>query len=364
MLLGGRHNGLTSRADPQQTRAIFRRQGSVSDTVMNEIKTQLEEQKQLLLSINSSVLSLVEDDKLDDIVGQLDRHALQVDERGTQLDEQTSQLEEHTDELETIKNAICGLNRSVSDIKGTVCESTVASLIDAGGSVATDHEELRRELEENIREELRKEFREKMATFGSSLRRKQLDQLEEWLGPDKTLRPVFRGTKEEWDEDAFFDIMENSTGPVVLLVRRNEYIFGCYIEAGIRAPEDGNDVHKYDTDVWFFSLAGHFDDPAARKIPIPKWRQQVVVARRGDESLGSALKVGHDYLCIGTRETWNEPDWIRSCQQAFPEKEFLCDDDEYQGETDYDDDVLLGGATVFEADEIEVLQVVPESVSE
>ncbi|CEL99668.1 unnamed protein product [Vitrella brassicaformis CCMP3155] len=145
--------------------------------------------------------------------------------------------------------------------------------------------------------------------------------------------------------------------PLVLVIRKDKNVFGVYVSAGIQLPDDPTDVNSYRSDVWYFSLVGHFPQPT--KIEIPQVQLSVDVAGRNGSAVGANMYIdGHLWLGYGGYSD-GPPAVppaadIRSCfQRTF--SDFVPED--YTGERDDEDDAVLAGSAEFMADEIEVLHV-------
>ncbi|CEM19536.1 unnamed protein product [Vitrella brassicaformis CCMP3155] len=155
---------------------------------------------------------------------------------------------------------------------------------------------------------------------------------------------------------AYGDLLDNvgDAKPLVFVIKKDQYVFGAFISAGIKEPDDPTGSNFYDSDVWWFSLAGHFPQPT--KIEIPEYRQWVEVAGRKGNVEGGNVYIG-GLLSLGDSGTVDGPPAadIRSCYQ-WTDSEDVPED--YTGERDGDGDAVLGGSQEFIADEIEVLSVV------
>ena len=162
------------------------------------------------------------------------------------------------------------------------------------------------------------------------------------------------------------DLLDNvgDAKPLVFVVRKDQYVFGVYISAGIQEPDDPTDWNKYGSDVWYFSLAGHFPQPTKIEIHVPDFVRGMLVAGRKGNVGGSNLEIG-GFLSLGSSGKLDGPPAadIRSISQ------FLMDVPEgYTGVTGFlpaelyvgERHILplLGGSYLFMADEIEVLRAV------
>ncbi|CEM27079.1 unnamed protein product [Vitrella brassicaformis CCMP3155] len=152
----------------------------------------------------------------------------------------------------------------------------------------------------------------------------------------------------------YSDLLDNvgDAKPLIFVIRKDQYVFGVYISADIQEPDDLTTWRKYDSDVWWFSLAGHFTTPT--KIEIPEYRQWVEVAGREEDEVRGNMYIGGGII-LGAGPTVNDPPAadIRSCNQSLfdmPEGYMGRDEEGYP---------VLGGSLKFMADEIEVLQAAP-----
>ncbi|CEM34028.1 unnamed protein product [Vitrella brassicaformis CCMP3155] len=151
-------------------------------------------------------------------------------------------------------------------------------------------------------------------------------------------------------------------GPLVVVIKKDQYVFGAFISGGIQSPDhtagggfykcDGTAIFHYDMiydgfrtyecDVWHFSLAGHFPQPT--KIEGNPERQYVGLL---SERWASMYIGGPGRLYLGPAAD------IRNCSQ-WTDSEYVPDG--YTGERiELDGDAFLGGSYEFTADEIEVL---------
>mmetsp|Transcript_24146 Transcript_24146/g.69663 ORF Transcript_24146/g.69663 Transcript_24146/m.69663 type:complete len:134 (+) Transcript_24146:332-733(+) len=117
--------------------------------------------------------------------------------------------------------------------------------------------------------------------------------------------------RSPWDGTRYGDMLtcvENKPN-VVIVIRNAQYVFGAFISESIRLPAfDGTGMmprwHGYESDVWFFSLAGHYEN--ATKIEIDRKSQDVLVASQiwGDRWLrvlgGLCLVIMREWLSAGT----------------------------------------------------------------
>jgi len=150
-----------------------------------------------------------------------------------------------------------------------------------------------------------------------------------------------------------YDDLLDSVGdaePLVFVIRKGQYVFGAFINCGLELPDDPTDWHKYDCDVWYFSLAGHFPKPT--KIDIDEGDHFVVVSGREGSLSGWANAEIGGRLYLGFRP------YIRSCMQVTDSRYLPAG---YTGERNEYGGAYLGGSYDFIADEIEVLHVVGNS---
>ncbi|CEM03385.1 unnamed protein product [Vitrella brassicaformis CCMP3155] len=176
----------------------------------------------------------------------------------------------------------------------------------------------------------------------------ELDRLfTEWLGCNTKLRLLYRASRDGTKYDDLLRCVGDEWD-LVFVICKDEYVFGVFISDGLQEPDDPTARRKYECDVWWFSLAGHFAQPT--KIDIHRGYQCVYVAGR-DGSVGRGAKVevgGYLELGHGHSSGWPAAD-IRSCCQKIYSKWLprFC----------------TGGSfpsPYFMADEIEILQVVTQ----
>mmetsp|Transcript_15354 Transcript_15354/g.36494 ORF Transcript_15354/g.36494 Transcript_15354/m.36494 type:complete len:242 (+) Transcript_15354:187-912(+) len=164
------------------------------------------------------------------------------------------------------------------------------------------------------------------------------------------------------------DLLDNvgDAKPLVFVVRKDKYVFGVYVSAGIQLPDDPTDVNSYRSDVWYFSLVGHFPQPT--KIEIPQVQLSVDVAGRNGSAVGANMYIdGHLWLGYGGYSD-GPPAVppaadIRSCSQnayshISPSEGYMGTvfDDVFHDESYCPQHALLAGeAGSFMADEIVVL---------
>ncbi|CEM34104.1 unnamed protein product [Vitrella brassicaformis CCMP3155] len=198
---------------------------------------------------------------------------------------------------------------------------------------------------------------------GTSLSASEYDALLGLLVNDTTeLISLYRTSVHGTEYGNLLDRVGNAL-PLVLVIKKDEYVFGYYIGGGLLQPDDHTrkftDVNKtgtlnYMCDVWRFSLAGHFPTPT--KMDLDSNETFVTVAVRGADvccenvNIGAALHLGWG----GSGGSHQPAADIRSCYH-----EAIVSDDlpeGYIGERDEDGDALFGGSLEFMGDEIEVLR--------
>uniref|UniRef100_A0A7S1KE80 TLDc domain-containing protein n=1 Tax=Vitrella brassicaformis TaxID=1169539 RepID=A0A7S1KE80_9ALVE len=139
--------------------------------------------------------------------------------------------------------------------------------------------------------------------------------------------------------------------PLVFIIRKDNYVFGAFISDRLLLSDDyPTDRREYESDVWLFSLAGHFPKPT--KIDIDEGDHFVVVSGREGSLSGWANAEIGGRLYLGFRP------YIRSCMQVTDSRYLPAG---YTGERNEYGGAYLGGSYDFIADEIEVLHVVGNS---
>jgi len=140
---------------------------------------------------------------------------------------------------------------------------------------------------------------------------------------------------------------------LVFIIHKEQTIFGCSIGGGLQLPGGTFGGHRYASDVWHFSLAGHYTRPT--KIEMPRADQFVFTTGTVKNVASAANVVIGVHLSLGDGGVGNPPAGsICECRQ-YTCKHNLPDG--YRGERDRDGDAVLGGAIAFTATEIEVLHV-------
>ena len=149
---------------------------------------------------------------------------------------------------------------------------------------------------------------------------------------------------------------------LVFVIRKDEYVFGAFISAGIELPDDPRGENKYLCDGWHFSLAGHFNKPtmmgqcgrtlrvAGREGIVP-----VVSVFRAKLVIGCYLWLGYKGLWWGYECSAAATD-MRRCRQVISFEDDVPEG--YVGVRDEDGDAVFGGSPDFMADDLEVLTVV------
>ncbi|CEM36482.1 unnamed protein product [Vitrella brassicaformis CCMP3155] len=188
---------------------------------------------------------------------------------------------------------------------------------------------------------------------GTPLSASEYEALVYLLGGDTTrLTSLYRMSV---DGTTYGDLLDNvgDAKPLILVIKKDQYVFGVYVSAGIQEPDDPTSDHEYRSDIWWFSLAGHFDEPT--KIEIPQENQGVTVAGRKWNAFGANMGIGGGIL-LGWSGTSDGPPSadIRSCYQ-YTRSEYVPEG--YMGVMDEEGDALLGGSQNFIVNEIEVLSV-------
>ncbi|CEL98338.1 unnamed protein product [Vitrella brassicaformis CCMP3155] len=153
---------------------------------------------------------------------------------------------------------------------------------------------------------------------------------------------------------------------LAFIIRKDKYVFGSWISAGIRLPDDPRGRNEYDCDGWQFSLAGHFEKPTITWEG--KW--PVCVAGRDRATVrGARVRIGPcDWLGWGHGDGWFG--WlgrwlgygggaaaaadIRSCRRFMWSWEVP---EGYVGVRNEAGRALFGGSEEFMADEMEVIRV-------
>ncbi|CEM34015.1 unnamed protein product [Vitrella brassicaformis CCMP3155] len=196
---------------------------------------------------------------------------------------------------------------------------------------------------------------------GTSLSASEYEALLGLLGGNDTTRltSLYRTSVHGTTYDDLLDRVGDAK-PLVFVIRKDKYVFGAFISDSLRLPDDPTAWHYYDCHKWYFSLSGHFDKPT--KIVLPESTTvppRMWVAGREEKTLGTNVLIGGQ-LCLGWANSGGGPPAadIRSCLQVTYRSNVP---EGYTGEWDENGDAVLGGSTVFMADEIEVLSRVPPS---
>ncbi|CEL98333.1 unnamed protein product [Vitrella brassicaformis CCMP3155] len=187
---------------------------------------------------------------------------------------------------------------------------------------------------------------------GSSLSEAECAGLHSWLVPsvfdELGFTLLYRASR---DGSSYADLLHcvgDNTG-LLFIIRKDIYVFGVYISAGIQPPAKPTGVDGYECDMWHFSLAGHF-----AKGPTKLWecRQCVWVAGRGGTVDGAKLGIGGFGGCL-----WlgcGAADDMRSCGHSI----WSLDVPEgYVGLRSKRGRAVFGGGEYFTADEVEVIRL-------
>ncbi|CEM02012.1 unnamed protein product [Vitrella brassicaformis CCMP3155] len=193
--------------------------------------------------------------------------------------------------------------------------------------------------------------------IGSSVGLSYVAHIAKWLGGHTSLTLIHRSLRDGSAYDDMLRCVGDKRG-LVFIIRKDQCVFGAFITAGIRLPDDPTDTkwYKYGCDVWWFSLAGHFEQPT--KIDIPGREQYVAVAGREGSVYGAYVFIGGGlYLGDGRGSDRPAAD-IRSCAQLTHSRDvpagYVGASNSYQ---DSYGSAMLGGSYEFLAFEIEVLHV-------
>ncbi|CEL93636.1 unnamed protein product [Vitrella brassicaformis CCMP3155] len=195
----------------------------------------------------------------------------------------------------------------------------------------------------------------------SSLSQSEYDNLRGLLGNDTALTMLYRASRNGVTYGDMLDRVGNKTD-LVIVIRNAQYVFGVYISEGIRLPAfDGSGMmpgwHGYGSDVWLFSLAGHYEN-ATKWSPLQKI--VLVASRRGFVPRRNA-RVTVGGLWLGNGNGWSRDD-IRECTHFHGVSWGVPMPEGYMGAL-YHHSVLggpyyvLGGSWDFTADELEILSV-------
>ncbi|CEL98351.1 unnamed protein product [Vitrella brassicaformis CCMP3155] len=160
------------------------------------------------------------------------------------------------------------------------------------------------------------------------------------------LKLIYRATRDGPSFDDFLRCVGDTKG-LVFVIRKDKYVFGVYMSAGIQLPHDPKGYNDYSCYVYDFSLSGHFEKPTKMLDD----RRLVYVA--GREGTVGKLRIDGigGCLCLG----YGTADDMRSCRQSIP-RQYVPEG--YVGVRDDRGNAVFGGSEHFMADEIEVLTVV------
>ncbi|CEL98344.1 unnamed protein product [Vitrella brassicaformis CCMP3155] len=165
------------------------------------------------------------------------------------------------------------------------------------------------------------------------------------------LKLIYRASS---DGSSYGDLLRcvGDASGLVFIIRKDKYVFGAFISAGIRLPDDRKGKKKYRCDMWHFSLAGHFAK-GPTKMEGGNW-PVYVAGREGTVRGAKLLMVGGGWLELGY-EGGAAADDIRSCCQGIPWWDVP---EGYVGVRNGRGSAFFGGSAYFMADEVEVLRVV------
>ncbi|CEM33982.1 unnamed protein product [Vitrella brassicaformis CCMP3155] len=144
--------------------------------------------------------------------------------------------------------------------------------------------------------------------------------------------------------------------PLVFIIRKDNYVFGAFISDRLLLSDDyPTDRREYESDVWLFSLAGHFPQPT--KINLYGGGQIVRVAERRGAVYGARVWIGGRFsLAMGYGgDGRSAAADIRSCRHYTTGSDVP---EGYTGVKNENGTAFLGGSMEFMADDIEVLHVI------
>ncbi|CEL98008.1 unnamed protein product [Vitrella brassicaformis CCMP3155] len=188
------------------------------------------------------------------------------------------------------------------------------------------------------------------------------------LATGDSLRVIYRAAR---DGPSYGDLLHRvgDSKRLVLVVKKEHYVFGAYMSDAIKPPDDPRAFNHYECDVWEFSLAGHFDQPSRWPVEMAmgEGRQSVGVAGWRSPHwpklcIGWGMRIGtFDRKGIYFDRKGNylsSSDDVRSCSHAIVSRRIP---EGYVGVRDERGDALLGGSEHFMADDVEVLLVSPRA---
>ncbi|CEM02010.1 unnamed protein product [Vitrella brassicaformis CCMP3155] len=192
------------------------------------------------------------------------------------------------------------------------------------------------------------------ARGGSSVGLSYVAHIAKWLGGHTSLTLIYRASHDGTTYDDLLRCVGDKTG-LVFVVRKDRYVFGAFISAGIQLPDDPTSCHEDGCHVWHFSLAGHFPQPTK----MDGTYQRVTVAGREGSAWGgvgaSVVIGGLLWLSDNGRGSGRPTTDIRSCHQYIWSHNLPAGyTGQWGSETVY---AVLGGSVCFHADELEVLHV-------
>ncbi|CEM13914.1 unnamed protein product [Vitrella brassicaformis CCMP3155] len=193
----------------------------------------------------------------------------------------------------------------------------------------------------------------------------QQDALRGWVD-GRQLRLLYRAS---CDGSRYEDLLRcvGDAGPLLFVIRKDDYVFGGYMGDGLKLPEDPRGFDTYSCDLWHFSLAGHFDGPTKIKL-LHTWEKRVTVA--GPEGNPPLKCGGNVRLCIarlflGTLSLAggandSPGDDVLSCRHWVDNRDVAAG---YRGSraehggADNDGKAYFGGKWRFQADDVHVLSL-------
>ncbi|CEL98341.1 unnamed protein product [Vitrella brassicaformis CCMP3155] len=186
----------------------------------------------------------------------------------------------------------------------------------------------------------------------STLNRMQGIFINKWVGGHTTsLRSLYRSSR---DGPSYGDLLRcvGDTSGLVFVIRKDTYVFGAFIRAALELPHYPRGMNEYECDVWYFSLAGHFDTPTKMEGS----RMVGVAGREGTVYGVAKLGIGRRFdrwLWLGYEG--GAADDMRRCRHGVPSDDVP---GVYVGVRDEYDRALFGCSIDFMADEVEVLTAV------
>jgi len=302
----------------------------------------------------------------------LQQHATQLQEQQTLIESSQTTAQKNTDELSTASRRELRAQAAQIQALHAKVNTQAAEIRALKAATDTSIEQLRAHVDTDLQQHTT-QLQEQQALIKSNqaAAQKKIDESSEAIR--KEMRPLLSWSHDddpalfEWlggglsviykssrDGSTYGDLLRcvGDKSGLVFIIRKGTYLFGAFIIAGLQLPDDPTKSRRYVCDVWYFSLAGHFDKPT--KIDIDRERHFVYVTGAEAEELvnmaiGTELELG-----FGGHGSQQPADDIRSCLQ------YIGSDDVpegYTGAGDGEGDAYLGGSYEFMADEIEVLWV-------